>query len=218
MRVRWLLLVPWSLAFSGCASLQDHEYRLAQNARAHTAWWVSPSQRCSWNPASHYSCGWRVGYRDICMGGDGQCPPVPPPAYWKHDFQTELGQACVDSWFEGYADGAAAAVADCRHTLNPVPFSPQFRSECPTCLPADQAPFPHGRTLLGVKPVPPKRAPRTADYETPPEATEEVGPSSSITPAAGVDGEPVSNRRVAPSRGRSQPSAAPDVEEPSAAD
>ena len=135
----------------GCVAFQDCEYRLAQKCRASRAWWYSCDERCSSNPWSHYSFGWKQGYSDVLMGGDGTCPPVPPHHYWSHKFQSENGEVAIGSWFEGYHHGAAAALASCRGQFHPVPLSDNFRQFSGGCLPSDHAPYALGRTALGTK-------------------------------------------------------------------
>lgn len=140
------------LAFSsiGCVAIQDHEYHLAQKWRAGVAWWCKSEERCSSNPCSHYSKGWRQGYTDVLMGGDGTCPPVPPPCYWSFKFQSERGEEAIGDWFLGYQHGGASALSSGRNQYHPVPISGFFRQESPTCLPSDFAPYDLGRSTLGV--------------------------------------------------------------------
>ncbi len=182
-----LLLLVSSI---GCATFQDCEYRAAQKCRAHRAWWFAGDERCSSIPWSHYSCGWRHGYTDVLMGGDGECPPVPPQHYWSHKFQSEHGEIAIENWYSGYHDGAAAAIASCRDRYHPVPISGTFRQCYPSCLSSDQATYPLGRTILGMK-----QRPQYADDEdelmdTPagsgdPDSSEEKTPSQTGTTSTG---------------------------------
>jgi hypothetical protein len=135
----------------GCVSFQDNEYQVAQEFRAHRAWIFARPDRCSANPRSHFSRGWRRGYADVLMGGDGQCPAVPPQCYWSHKYQTNRGDVAVKDWFSGYSYGAAAAIASgCDH-YNSVPLADTFRNCKPSCLSSDDSPYPMGKTTLGLR-------------------------------------------------------------------
>lgn len=59
-----------------------------------------------------YKDGFRQAYIDVANGGDGSTPPVPPPKYWNTKYRSEYGQQQVSSWFDGYREGAAAALVD----------------------------------------------------------------------------------------------------------
>lgn len=63
-----------------------------------------------WRPfADHFRRGFVEGYCNICEGGDGYVPAMPPRDYWGYEFQSEQGSQCVGAWFEGYPAGVAAA-------------------------------------------------------------------------------------------------------------
>jgi hypothetical protein len=57
----------------------------------------------------HYYNGFCSGYADVCNGGDGYVPALPPAAYRTPRFQSADGAQCVNAWFEGYPAGVAAA-------------------------------------------------------------------------------------------------------------
>jgi hypothetical protein len=57
----------------------------------------------------HYYNGFCSGYSDVCNGGDGYVPALPPVAYRSSKFQSADGAQCVNAWFEGYPAGVAAA-------------------------------------------------------------------------------------------------------------
>ena len=145
--VELLLLI----SASGCVAFQDCEYRMAQKCRAHRAWWCGCDQPCSCNPYSHYSFGWRRGYTDVLMGGDGECPPVPPQCYWSHKYQSENGEIAIENWYQGYSHGASAALASCGDRYHPVPISDSYRQCNPDCLSGDHAPYDFGKTILGLR-------------------------------------------------------------------
>ncbi len=57
----------------------------------------------------HFYNGFCAGYEDVCNGGDGYVPALPPVGYRDHRFQSPDGAQCVNAWFEGYPAGVAAA-------------------------------------------------------------------------------------------------------------
>ncbi len=58
---------------------------------------------------SHHRKGFVAGYCDICQGGDGYVPALPPNEYWSYEYQSSQGSDCVKAWFDGYSDGVASA-------------------------------------------------------------------------------------------------------------
>jgi hypothetical protein len=59
-----------------------------------------------------YARGFKEGYVDYLeSGGDGEPPAVPPRDYWGHKTPWWDRQAAAAEWFEGFRDGAAAAMA-----------------------------------------------------------------------------------------------------------
>lgn len=62
--------------------------------------------------SNHYREGFCAGYMDVCNGGDGYVPALPPPEYRGFEYQSAEGAKCVNTWFEGYPSGVAAAKQD----------------------------------------------------------------------------------------------------------
>lgn len=182
----------------GCVAFQDCEYRVAQKMRASRAWWYSCDERCSSNPWSHYSFGWKQGYADVLMGGDGTCPPVPPHHYWSHKFQSENGEIAIGNWFEGYHHGAAAALASCRGQFHPVPLSDNFRQFSGGCLPSDFAPYAVGRTAVGTREVPLRESSDSDDSD------EAIEPASSDVNRAPDSQQPTGAESPASTKSSSQ--------------
>ena len=149
----------------GCVAIQDCEYRVAQRFRAGCAWWQNCEERCSSNPLSHYSKGWRQGYADVLMGGDGTCPPVPPYHYWSFKFQNQYGENAIGDWFLGYQHGGASALASGRSQYHPVPIAGGFGQYSSSCLPSDFAPYELGRSSLGLRNLPPYQGGASTDTE-----------------------------------------------------
>lgn len=61
---------------------------------------------------SHFQNGFVAGYCDTCNGGDGYVPALPPSEYRGFEFQSPDGSQCVETWFEGFPAGVAAAKKD----------------------------------------------------------------------------------------------------------
>ncbi|QEG22855.1 hypothetical protein [Mariniblastus fucicola] len=64
---------------------------------------------CNREYSDHFKSGFCSGYSDVCNGGDGYIPALPPEEYRGYEYQCAEGSKCVDTWFEGYPAGVAAA-------------------------------------------------------------------------------------------------------------
>lgn len=60
----------------------------------------------------HFREGFISGYCDVCEGGQGYIPAMPPQDYWETRYQCPEGAKCVNAWFEGFPAGVAAAKKD----------------------------------------------------------------------------------------------------------
>ena len=78
---------------------------------------------CERQYGQHFEQGFRAGYVDTCNGGDGYVPALPPQAYRSPEYRTDDGTKCVNSWFEGYPAGVAAAKKDKAGTYHDVLIS-----------------------------------------------------------------------------------------------
>lgn len=54
-----------------------------------------------------YKDGFTQAYVDIANGGNGECPPIPPPRYWNAFYRSQCGEQYTNQWFDGYRAGAA---------------------------------------------------------------------------------------------------------------
>lgn len=61
---------------------------------------------------THFQNGFIAGYCDTCNGGDGYVPALPPSEYRGFEYQSPDGAKCVQTWFEGFPAGVAAAKKD----------------------------------------------------------------------------------------------------------
>ncbi len=57
----------------------------------------------------HFRKGFIEGYCNVCNGGDGYSPAMPPRDYWGYEYQSAEGAECVSAWFDGFPEGVAAA-------------------------------------------------------------------------------------------------------------
>lgn len=73
--------------------------------------------------SEHFKNGFCAGYSDVCGGADGYTPALPPESYRGYEFQSSDGSKCVDSWFEGYPAGVAAAKKDNSGSFNDLAVS-----------------------------------------------------------------------------------------------
>lgn len=64
---------------------------------------------CNREYAEHFKSGFCAGYADVCNGGDGYLPALPPEQYRGYEYQCAEGSKCVDTWFDAYPAGVAAA-------------------------------------------------------------------------------------------------------------
>ena len=92
--------------------------------------------------ADHFENGFCAGYTDMCKGGDGYVPALPPEEYRAPEYQSADGAKCVNSWFEGYPAGVAAARKDKSGTYHDVLISRMIdsainQSNSNPVLPAD---------------------------------------------------------------------------------
>ena len=62
--------------------------------------------------SNHFRDGFCAGYMDVSNGGDGYVPALPPQEYRGYEYQSAEGAQCVNTWFEGYPAGVAAAKQD----------------------------------------------------------------------------------------------------------
>lgn len=103
----WAALILM-LPHVGCSSLQDAHYEHTQKLRTEMAylhyWWCHTG-----GGGTDYRRGWKAGYRDVTMGGDGQPPLVAPHAYWKPSQILKDCDQRRQEWYLGFQDGAMMA-------------------------------------------------------------------------------------------------------------
>lgn len=62
--------------------------------------------------ADHFRDGFIAGYCNVCEGGTGECPAMPPERYWGFQYQNQEGADMQNAWFAGYESGAGSAHND----------------------------------------------------------------------------------------------------------
>lgn len=136
---------------------------------------------CAREYSEHFQNGFRAGYRDTSNGGDGYVPALPPESYRAAEYQSADGAKCVNSWFEGYPAGVAAAKKDKSGTYHDILISRMINSAVSQSktkpeLPGD-ARYADRRfdTQPNVKrPVPVIRPPSTVPVVQPPSKSQYV--------------------------------------------
>ncbi|MHC4880130.1 MAG: hypothetical protein ACYTGL_27075 [Planctomycetota bacterium] len=57
-----------------------------------------------------YRRGYIQAFEDVANGESGDVPALPPPRYWNTAYRSERGRKVIGWWFDGYREGAAAAI------------------------------------------------------------------------------------------------------------
>ena len=83
---------------------------------------------CERDYPAHFKQGFIDGYCDMCNGGDGYVPAVPPEDYWSYQYQSAEGAKCVNTWFKSYPMGVKAAREDGSGSFQKVYISKMIQS------------------------------------------------------------------------------------------
>jgi len=83
---------------------------------------------CDRDFPEHFKQGFIDGYQDVCDGGDGYVPAVPPNDYWSFQYQSPEGAKCVNTWFKAYPLGVKAAREDGSGSFHEVYTSKMIQS------------------------------------------------------------------------------------------
>jgi hypothetical protein len=77
---------------------------------ADEAWQTACAEHPSLAQDSDYAAGFKDGFVEhVWRGGNGEPPPLPPLKYRALRYQTPAGYQAIESWFNGYRQGAFAA-------------------------------------------------------------------------------------------------------------
>jgi len=165
-----------TVAVSGCIS-QDHRCDWAFHtfveepaARWRDYVWAKRAFHQCYPTCHHahpndFEEGFIAGYSDICDGGKGVVPPMPPEEYWGQTYQSGHGASQIDAWYEGYPAGVTAARRDGAGAHNDVYVSRMMQTAMrnaggyggPPTLPATPLESPL------TAPVPATDAPQSTD-------------------------------------------------------
>jgi hypothetical protein len=141
--IRLLLCMIFFTAFTGCHSFRDHQdekmISIRNRYRAHKAWKHVKKNCNNIKQPKDFGRGFKEGYRDVCMGGNG-CPPALPPRRYRSIKHQNLKQR---RWFDGYEHGALAAeqagitdmnyIATSNRVMHnqPIPGNQQYEESIP---------------------------------------------------------------------------------------
>lgn len=109
--------------FKHHTALDDFLVGYRNDAWAAKAWHCRKQRFCNRRNLSDLEAGFRAGYMSVAEGGNGCVPAVCPQAYWGFQYQDCNGQSRMNSWFEGFPLGVAAAEEDGIGHWSQVPTS-----------------------------------------------------------------------------------------------
>jgi hypothetical protein len=121
------LIVPLTGCVSGGGYLDGHISNYRNHVWGNRAYNLRYGN-CDRDYPEHFKRGFIDGYTDVCNGGDGYVPAVPPEDYWSHQYQSQEGANCVNTWFKSYPLGAKAAREDGAGAFQKVYISKMVRS------------------------------------------------------------------------------------------
>ncbi len=157
----------------------------------------------------HFEAGFCAGYTDVSEGGDGYVPALPPAEYRGYEFQSADGAKCVNSWFEGYPAGVAAAKRDKAGNYNDVMISRLINSAI--SQESVEAKLPNDVPVVSSPPAPPANRvqlpairstftpvenPNSGPAMSPAESVDP--PQASVTPSTDFGVEPVNYNATPP--------------------
>jgi len=176
----------------------------------------------------HFGAGFRAGYVDVCRGGSGCPPTLPPRCYWTFRYRNEVGRAKIVEWFNGHAAGAAVATSEGHQQFAQLPTAQQAagRCGCEEQTEYDLSDLEQHRFEDNEFPAPPMRQlPEVSDdfhkvHTEPPPAIEPPLPSSPETTPShdSQPAPPPSQSPDPPSTDRMTPAGPPSPPESSTAD
>ncbi len=133
----WLVWSIMTLGLGGCASvcsdggwvdqaMQRHVSRLHDRVWAKRAFHLRYGH-CKRVHADHFEDGFIAGYCDVCKGGNGQSPTLPPEKYWGFQYRTREGAEMQNAWFAGFEAGTGSARTDGGDSWRGVRFSQELQ-------------------------------------------------------------------------------------------
>ncbi len=114
-------LTVLTLGLSGCSAIwndgwidqcmQRHVSRLHDRVWAKRAFHLRYGH-CKRVHADHFEAGFVEGYCEVCNGGQGMSPTVPPEKYWGFQYRTREGSEMQNAWYAGFEAGSGSARTD----------------------------------------------------------------------------------------------------------
>ncbi len=126
LQLRMLLVMQLGLVCCGCGGGTLLPNRCIMDVRdrvlAKGAWHGCGSQYNGPHRGA-FKDGFIDGYANVCGGGTGQPPVVPPKKYQSACYSSHAGDSKTIAWFNGFSAGAVAASADGREGLREIVLS-----------------------------------------------------------------------------------------------
>lgn len=169
-----ILSLAVCLGATGCAEFQELKIDYRNRYLAKEAWESLQETYDCMNYEKDFGRGFRQGYYEVAMGGNG-CPPVlPPRRYWSVRYMSMEGRARTEAWFAGFRYGALVAEQD------GVGIFMQLPTSVPTEESREKTPTPPLST--DVEPVPPEAQSEEPTAEGSPASTESEAMPVPVTP------------------------------------
>ena len=126
LQLRMLVVMQLGLICCGCGAGTLLPNRCLMDMRdrvlAKGAWHGCGSQYDGPHRGA-FKDGFLDGYANVCGGGVGQPPVVPPKKYQSACYSSAEGDSKTIAWFNGFSAGAVAASADGREGLREIVLS-----------------------------------------------------------------------------------------------
>ncbi len=196
--------------FKNHSALDDFLVNYRNDAWAAKAWHCRKHRFGNRRNLSDLEAGFRAGYMSVAEGGNGCVPAVCPQAYWGFQYQDCNGQARMNSWFEGFPLGVAAAEEDGIGHWSQVPTSLPMPAPVQPMVPmgaaavgvgAGAAMAPGAEPILAPVPDPAANraaAPPAAPKPAPKPAAPKNAAPKNAAPKAGAEKLPAALKDVQP--------------------
>lgn len=113
IRLRICACIVMVIPMTGCYCLTDHHdevmISMKNRYKAYKAWKHVRKHCDNIDEPWHFGHGFKKGYYDVALGGNGCPPALPPRRYWSVWYQSNQGHYKQHRWFDGYEYGALAA-------------------------------------------------------------------------------------------------------------
>lgn len=173
---------------TGCLRYAEWSNELRVKKLAHKAY----RQRYEFDPgfkdARHFERGWKAGYTEVALGGDGNPPTFPPVPYRSFKYRNPEGHQIIDLWFDAYREGASAAIGEGVQHFHQLPTSRHHHYQTvPTSTPT---------IIRHTESVPTQISPTEVKPLEQPAAPDEPGTVPSVRSKHSEDGKDLSVPQV----------------------